>query len=328
VETFDVKDAPRVVFVIPGDGLDPNSMVFAKRQVASLLESGVHGTVFYLKSRVSPVGLVRDFVAFRSLLARERPTIVHAHNGTMTAFFCAVSTLRPLVVTYRGSDLNRGRGIRAALGNVLSQLAALRASRIVCVSERLRERLLWRRDRVEVIPSGIDRSVFHPKPICEVRATLGWPMDEPIVVFNASRHPEVKDVPLALASVEASRREVPGIRLVTLDGNRSEGEVSDMLNAADCLLLTSPNEGSPNIVKEALACCLPVVSVDVGDVAQRLRGVTHSCVVERDPRRLGEALAGVLKTRSRSNGADMIDDISAESVTRRLRAIYDEIRAT
>jgi teichuronic acid biosynthesis glycosyltransferase TuaC len=95
-----------------------------------------------------------------------RPQVVHAHYGTVTALFAALGAGRiPLVITYRGSDLNRlpsARGMRPAAALLLSQIAALRAARIVCVSRKLKARLWWRRVRVTVQPSGVDPQVFRP----------------------------------------------------------------------------------------------------------------------------------------------------------------------
>ena len=55
------------------------------------------------------------------------------------------------------------------------------------------------------------------------------------------------------------------------------------MNACDALLFVSMYEGSPNIVKEALACNLPIVSVAVGDVAERLEGVAGCTCRSADP---------------------------------------------
>ena len=43
----------------------------------------------------------------------------------------------------------------------------------------------------------------------------------------------------------------------------------------DILVLTSYFEGSPNIVKEAISCGLPVISVDVGDVKEQIDGIDN-----------------------------------------------------
>jgi glycosyltransferase involved in cell wall biosynthesis len=96
-------------------------------------------------------------------------------------------------------------------------------------------------------------------------------------------------------------------------------------NASDCLIVASAYEGSPNVVKEALACNCPVVSSKVGDVEERLRDVYPSMVVGRNPQELGIALAEVLALNTRSNGRENITELSLERVTRRLIQLYNEV---
>jgi glycosyltransferase involved in cell wall biosynthesis len=94
------------------------------------------------------------------------------------------------------------------------------------------------------------------------------------------------------------------------------------MNAADCLLLTSDWEGSPNVVKEALACNLPVVSVDVGDVRERLERVRPSVIVPRDSAEIGKAISDILKRGQRSNGRESGNVLSSETVSRRIVSLY------
>ena len=79
-----------------------------------------------------------------------------------------------------------------------------------------------------------------------------------------------------------------------------------MLNAADCLLVTSLHEGSPNIVKEAMACNLPVVSVPCGDVVERLKATQPGMVCPYDASALACGMAVVLGEGHRSNGREQL----------------------
>ena len=319
--------APRVLAVIPGEPEGP-LFIFAKRQVIALRAMGVTVRPFYLASRQQPVILAREWRRFLKELREFEPDLVHAHFGTVTAFMCAVSTSAPLVVTYRGSDLNPVPSIsqlRSRLGKLMSQLTALRATRVICVSEELRSRLWLRRHQATVIPNGVDVTEFHPRPQSEARAELGWQDDERVVLFNAGRHPKIKRLDLAEAAVGVARSLCGELRFVVLNGHQDPRQVPTLMNAADCLLVTSDFEGSPDIVKEAMACALPVVSVDVGDVRDRLANVQPSHIVPRSPDSLGRALAERLTCRQRSNGHEVV---RAELTMERIAArVLDEYRA-
>ena len=319
----------RVLFVIPG-AAQGSSMIFARRQAQSLREENTDIAIFDLRSRTSPLQLAREYRRFRRDLSLFRPHVVHAHFGTMTGLFGALAAWDiPLVITYRGSDLNpapSSNRLRSALGRLLSQLAALRAARIVCVSRQLKHRLWWRRSRVTVLPSGVNPEVFRPEPRQVARARLGWPETERVVLFNAGHDPRAKRGDLARAAVAAACETLPGLRLETLDGQVDPGLIPTLMNGADCLLLTSDFEGSPTVVQEALACDLPVVSVDAGDTAERLAGVENARVVERDPASIGRALAELAATPVRSSGRTKIGEFSSRRIAQELNWLYREVR--
>ncbi|MEI6126846.1 MAG: glycosyltransferase [Pseudomonadota bacterium] len=320
----------KILMVIPGNAHDHFSMIFARRQVEAIAQTGCRVQKFYLASRTAPVVLLRELRRFQQVLKNFQPDLVHAHYGTMTAFFCMVGTLKPLVITFRGSDLNPAPSenwLRHQFSHLLSQAATLRTARIICVSQQLRSRL-WRplaRRYAEVIPMPVNLDVFHPMPRNLARQQLGWSMSEPVVLFNGGSHRQVKRLDLAEAAVRAAQAQWPQIKLTTLSGNADPQQIPLYLNAADVLLMTSDFEGSPNIVKEGLACNLPVVSVEVGDVAERLKDVHPSKIVERNPQILGRALVEVLQQNCRSNGRDIAQRDFAETViTKRVLAVYQE----
>jgi teichuronic acid biosynthesis glycosyltransferase TuaC len=319
-----MSQVTRVLFVVPA-GSASASMVFAKREIACLRRLGVECETLWLNSRMNPWALAKDWLRLRQAVRLFKPDLVHAHYGTMTAFFAVVGTRVPVLVTYRGSDLNPcadAARFRSLGGRVLSQMAALGAARIICVSEQLKDRLWWRRQRAVVIPTGVETSEFYPRGREVSRAELGWG-DERVVLFNAGGNPVIKRQDLAEAAVKVARSICGEIRLVVLDGQIPPSRVPLLMSAADCLLVTSDWEGSPTVVQEAMACDLPVVSVDVGDVRLRLADVRPSRIVARDPEALGQAVVEVLQFGARSNGSQYTRDLSTEAIGRRVIAVYN-----
>lgn len=327
-EEKSVSRAIRVLHVIPATPDGGCAMIFAKRQIASLDKIGIKVKTFFLTSRTSPASLARERRKLKTEVQSFKPDLIHAHYGTMTAMLCATATTLPLVVTYRGSDLNLSARVgilRSMSGRLFSQLAALRATKIICVSEQLKNRLWWRKSRASVIPSGVDLHLFSPQAKDEARAQLGWSQAERIVLFNAGTSPRVKRLDLAQAGVESARKLCGRIRLVIVKGDVAPEEMPLYLSAADCLLFTSDREGSPNIVKEAMACNLPIVTVDVGDTVERLRGVEPTRIAKRDPQNLGAALADILNLNCRSNGRERVHEISGESIALKIRSVYEAV---
>lgn len=296
-------------------------MAFSRRQAAALAAMpDAEVETWFLQDRISPSGLLRARTSFLSAIDRFSPDVVHAHYGTMTALFCVLLSPAPVVVTFHGSDLNRTPKdgfLRDLLGRVASQLAALGAAGIICVSEGLRQRLWWRKEKARIIPMGVALERYVPLPREEARQQLGWP-DRPLkIIFNA-RDSAVKRLDIALAVEERLKRSGVAAELELLRGGITQEQMPVLLSGADALLLCSDTEGSPTMVKEAMACNLPVVTNDVGDVRQQLIGVEPGAITAQDADALATALSSVLQDGRRSNGRAMAlrNKVDAESLDR------------
>jgi len=211
-----------------------------------------------------------------------------------------------------------------AIGILLSNLAVFRANAIICVSDELRRALWWRRSRAVVIPDGVDLDRFSPGSQEDARKTLGWNAVDPVVIFNGKRDPKNKGEDLAKAAMDHVWSAMPNVKL-NIVRNVDFALMPLYYRAADVLLCTSRQEGSPNVVKEALACNLPVVSVPVGDVPQRLRGVAPSAVVPRNPHALARALKDILSSRRRSNGRELVAHLSLQEIATQVATVYQSV---
>ena len=162
---------------------------------------------------------------------------------------------------------------------------------------------------------------FIPRPRKQARQRLGWNRNDPVVIIDAARDPVCKGLDLAQRAIEITRRRLPSVKLKILDGVPPE-QMPYYCSAADVLLCASRREGSPNIVKESLACNLPVVSTPVGDVPERLQGVVPSRVVPRDPVCLAEALLEILVERKRSNGREHVRHLTQQQAAQSVLEVY------
>ena len=105
-------------------------------------------------------------------------------------------------------------------------------------------------------------------------------------------------------------------------------QVNQLMCAANCLLMTSKTEGSPQVIKEAMACGCPIVSVDVGDVAERTNGVEGCYIVRtREPNDIATALLQAITFDGRTNGREKIIEmgLSNEQVAEQLKEIYESV---
>lgn len=269
----------------------------------------------------------------RQAISAIRPDIVHVMNGGALAFFTATIVRRtPLVISFCGSDLlgdPQPSWKRRTVGRATvfaSKAAALRADAIITKSKQLASKVPGAVPlrKIHVIPNGVDFSRFRPLDRRECQSCLGWNPDEFQVLFTGNPESETKRFKNALRAVECARIHGIPARLQLMRGVRHE-DVPVWLNAADVLLLCSVHEGSPNIVKESLACECPVVSTDVGDVAERIEGIAGCYLCDRTVESLADGLGAVHRRSARLRCRGQIASISTEAIARRVESVYRDI---
>lgn len=239
--------------------------------------------------------------------------LIHANFG-LTAPMAVVQPRLPVVVTLWGSDLFGEYGW-------LTRLCVPHCDAVIVMSEAMANEL----DReCHVIPHGVDTDRFAPEPKRDARRRLDWSPDARHVLFPYPPSDDVKDYPRAERIVEAARERVDARVELRVVYGVPHDQMPTYMNAADVLLLTSRSEGSPNAVKEALACDLPVVATDVGDVSERLDGVRPSAVCRSDGE-LVDGLVDVLSDPRRSNGREAVRDLTLERMAGRIHAVYEDV---
>jgi glycosyltransferase involved in cell wall biosynthesis len=310
---------------------------FIKSQTESLRNEGWKVFLGIVDVRTSVRGVLRNIRRLTKAVAKTKPGLVHAQYGSVTA---AVARLikgpLPLVVSFCGDDLlgspNPGVTwrVREKCAREIGLWAAGRAAAIIVKSRNLLEALPPNlKANASVLPNGVDTSWFRPMNRDECRARLGWETKAKVVLFNASinDNQNCKNPALARATVDILARSTANVSLHMLS-NASQEEVRLIMNAADCLLMTSLHEGSPNIVKEAMSCGLPVVSVPCGDVAERLKATHPGGVYSYDAAALAKGIQEIFRTGCRSNGHEQIvsQGLTTVKMAERLIGIYRRIQ--
>jgi glycosyltransferase involved in cell wall biosynthesis len=305
----------------------PNAVPYLVRQIDFLRRAGIEVDVFAFRGRRHIGNYLRAWKRLRRTLRETRFDLVHAHWGQSAVL--AFPRRAPLVVTFHGCDLNGVKGdnnrttLRGRLLQMLCRLVSRRANAVIVVSAKLK-RHLPESVQASILPLGLDLSTIPLIPRQEARRQCGLPPSERLVLFVGSPEDPVKRFSLARQAVKKLAQTLP-CKLI-LGWDMPNSRILQLMNACDALLLTSIQEGSPTVVKEALACNLPVVSVDVGDVASRIAGVSgcHVCQDDR-PETIARVLAEVLRLPQRVEGRSAVADLDEASLTEKLIAIYTSV---
>lgn len=193
---------------------------------------------------------------------------------------------------------------------------------IIFVSDRLLEESCYKGVNQCIIPCGIDLKTFYPIDRTIARKSLGWDPKGKYVLFGGAFDNEVKNSPLAKAAVV----QIEGVQLLEMRGYTRD-QVNLVMNAADCLLVTSFREGGPLVNKEAMACGTPVVAVHVGDVEKTMEGVDGCYIAAHDTNDVVSCLRQALSFQGKTNGRQRIIDLrlSLEDVAKRIIEIYEII---
>lgn len=305
----------------------PHWGTFIKSQVDSLIEEGLEVEV--IRPRPGPMPW-RYAVAVASVFLKTltgRYDLVHGHYG----LWCLVARLQwttPVVASFLGDDVfgtptaDGGYTKKAALVVHISRWLSRHVDAVIVKSQQMRS--VIPASKVYVIPNGVDFELFRPIPRAEARAALGWDPDRYYVLFAANPQEPRKGFALAQAAIERLCAHGVPAALVVANG-LPQTELVRRMNASNALLLTSIHEGSPNVVKETMACNVPVVSTDVGDVAQVVGRTVGCAVCPRDPDALAMALNAAVRLRGPTTGREDIRHLNRAVVAHQVTAIYESV---
>ncbi len=313
--------------LIVGNNKPGHFAPFVEEQARALQKQGCKVVFFGVQGK-GLMGYLRCLPALKRAIRKHQPDLIHAHYG-LSGLLANLQRRVPVVTTYHGSDINVPAVRR------FSKIAMRLSAHNIFVSKRnvsialspnslIASRL---KKRYTLLPCGVNLTDDQLLSRSEARKTLGIDDDAKVVLFAGAFANAVKDAPLAQEAVSFASNLSPLASNLTLQELRgfSRAEVNCWMCAANCLLLTSKTEGSPQVIKEAMACGCPIVSVDVGDVAERVSGVEGCYVVRtREPKDIAEALQQAITFEGKTNGRERIQEmgLSNEQVAKRLMDIY------
>lgn len=294
---------------------------FIVEQVEALRETGIEmdyytieqkGVLGYLKSRKSLLDKIKEF----------HPDLIHAHYG-LSGLLANLQRRVRVVTTYHGSDINDKKVYP------FSRLCMMLSAWNVFVSEKTtpkspkgdfeRGTPLIKGRKSVLIPCGVDVELFVPMDKTEARQKLKLDAGKQYVLFAGSLTNRVKNPELAQLSAGL----IPEVTLLELKGYTRE-EVALLMNAVDAVLMTSFTEGSPQFIKEAMACNCSVVSVPVGDVPDVTNDIEGCFICSYEPADVAKKIKLALEFGKRTEGRKRIVELGLdlETVAKKIIEVY------
>jgi teichuronic acid biosynthesis glycosyltransferase TuaC len=306
-----------ILFVCSGNNRDGISPI-VKSQGECLIRAGVQLSYFPVAGK----GILGYANAIGKLKKRLRKTpvdLLHAHYGLCGWVAHLAKPKRvPLILSYMGSDILPQTWMAG-----FNRLLQNKADHVIVKSKNLAD-LLKRKDGVSLIPNGVDLELFVPMAKEESRKILGLDAIGPIVLFLGDLRDKNKNIQL----LEKAIKTIPASNIILLAPYPiPSAQVPVYLNAADALVLSSLFEGSPNVIKEAMACNCPIVATDVGDVRWVI-GDTPGCFISGfSPEEMALKLKNAIAFKNRTAGRERIRQLELDvaSASRKIVAIYQSL---
>jgi len=285
-------------------------------------------------------------------------TIIHAHRPD---HFIAFSWFRRnlSVVTLHGQQSRtvfsrKGIIIRWIYGAL--EYFALKKVTVVLATDKITEQYYlsiypWLKDKIKVIPTGIDTTKFTVMDKGSCRDLLEIEHDTKVIMYIGRIEPpkRVNDIVLSFQLVHEV---FPKTKLVIIGDGILYGEITSLIrelhlsdsvilmgvimreklpiwiNAADATVLYSYNEGSPLSVKESLACGVPVIANRVGDISDVIvNGVNGYIIEQEDNRSISELMMSCLYNRpiKREACVQSIQKYILGTVYKNIELVYENL---
>ena len=310
----------KVLFVCSGNRASGNPGTVVRNQSDALISEGVK-IRFYLITKTGFLGYLLSIIPLINTIKKEKPNCIHSHYSlsafvSTVALFFVRSKIKH-VVSLMGSDA-QSKGWKKYLIRLFQKKYW---SHTIVKSESMARQLDLK--GYDVIPNGVDLNIIKSNDQLD-----SIKLNNVLFIADPSRYS--KNFPLAQKSIDIAMLSNQKINFL-IKFNLTHNDVIKLLNSSSCLLLTSRWEGSPNIVKEAMACNLPIVSTNVGDVEWLLEGVEGCFVVNHNENEIGKAILNALnfsnlygKTKGRQKIIDL--QLESSSISSKIMGLYKNIQ--
>ncbi len=304
----------KVLFISSGNsqfGLSP----IIKNQGDSLKSIGVN-IEYYLLNGKGFIGYLKSITPLRKHLKNNKYDIIHAHFS-LTCFVAAIAGANPLVASLMGWNIKLLKyKIPIYLFNKFYFNACIVKSKKMADSLGLKE--------LYIIPNGINLDRFYPMNKDTALSFLKWDSNSKHILFAADPKRPIKNLSLAKAAFDILCKKYTNLKFHWLENIPNENMVY-LYNASDVVLLTSKAEGSPNVIKEAMACNAKIVSTDVGDVSELFENTTGNFIAKDNAEDIASKIQLALNFNKSVNSREKIYKYKSENIAKEIVDIYNSI---
>lgn len=310
-----------------------HQLPFVTEQGEALRNAGCEVEYFLVRGNyVKAVG------ALKAKIREWKPDIVHAHYG-LSAITAELQGLVPVVTTFHNGETHHW------WVNLMSSLFSLRAKHVIYVAQHIHDMVYFKAKHYSIIPCGVSLEDCVVMDKAEARKQLGWSDDKKYIMFGGAFSNTRKNYALLKEAVDKlnlnfeTLNPKSHIEIVEMRGLSREQCVLRM-NACDVFALPTKNEGSPQALKEAMACNCPIVATDVADIKHLLGGLQGHYLLpnkqgnaawwkgdEHSAEELAELLKKALAFEGRTEGRTRIVELgyTNEMVAKKIVKIYEDI---
>lgn len=280
---------------------------------------GVEYDTFFIKGK-GILGYLKNMPMIKKKIKEFSPDLVHAHYG-LSGLLGVLQNKVPVIITYHNGE------ILTSLINILSSLSVLFCKYRIYVAQHIRAKMFIKsKMNYDIIPCGINLAMNMPITREYAKNYFKLNKDKINILFGGAYSNNRKKYSLAKSALEILDDSEKKINLIELKGyNRIE--VTYLLTACDLLLLPSKSEGSPQIIKEAMAFNCPIVATDVGDIREII-GNTEGCYISSfAPQDVAEKIMAAIefvKTKGRTNSREKIRRFDNQIIAEKVFKVYQQ----
>jgi len=308
----------KVLFVASGNHGGIGNIV--KSQGESLNNTGTAVDYFAIQGK-GIKGYLSNIFRLRSYVLETKPDIIHAHYSLCGIIAALAFPDRPLVVSLMGSDTKTGFFSKSGI----RWFTKSRWERIIVKSPSMQAGISG--EKSIVTPNGVDLHRFKPLPEINLKKKFRFSDNKKTILFLANPTRESKNFSLAehaFSLIHSVKTELKVCYGVPME------DIPNILNAADVVLLTSRWEGSPNVIKESMACNCPIVATNVGDIAWLFGNAPGHFLTSFSPADVADKIHEALKFSEdvgSTTGRERLLELGldSETIAKRINGIYEEV---